>query len=106
MWGGLLNLSSTIGTHTRLMLNTKYEFDHERPAIPDTTSGREDVCLYLACEDADVAYRELGEKGWKDMQAPSTAYYGMRQLYLKDPDGFMLCLQHPAPASSASVATT
>src|SRR5688572_10780375 len=48
---------------TYLMLNTKYEFDHERPAVPDTTSGREDVALYFECDDADAAYRELKSKG-------------------------------------------
>jgi hypothetical protein len=23
--------------------------------------------------------------------------YGMKQLYLKDPDGYEICLQHPVP---------
>jgi glyoxylase I family protein len=79
---------------TYLMLNTKYEFDHERPAVPDTTSGREDVTLYFMCDDADAAYRELKSKGWPHVEAPSTAPYGMRQVYLRDPDGFSLCLQN------------
>jgi uncharacterized glyoxalase superfamily protein PhnB len=77
-----------------LMLNTKYEFDHERPAVPDTSSGHEDVALYFMCADADEAYRELKAKGWPHVNEPSTAPYGMRQVYLRDPDGFSLCLQH------------
>jgi len=77
-----------------LMLNTKYEFDYERPLEPDRTSGRNDFVLYLLCEDADAAYLELQAKGWTDIEDPSTAPYGMRQLQVRDPDGFRLCLQH------------
>jgi uncharacterized glyoxalase superfamily protein PhnB len=77
-----------------LMLNTKYEFDYERPLEPDRTSGRDDFGLFLMCENADAAYRELQEKGWPDIEEPTTAAYGMRQLQIRDPDGFRLCLQH------------
>jgi len=77
-----------------LMLNTKYEFDYERPLEPDCTSGRDDFILYLTCEDADAAYRELRAKNWPDIEEPITAPYGMRQLQMRDPDGFRLCLQH------------
>ena len=36
-----------------------------------------------------------------DAEAPRVAPYGMRQVWLKDPDGYVLCLQWPAgqPAS-------
>jgi len=77
-----------------LMLNTKYEFDYERPLEQDRTSGRSDFVLYLMCEDADAAYRELQAKGWPDIEEPTTAPYGMRQVQVHDPDGFRLCLQH------------
>jgi glyoxylase I family protein len=77
-----------------LMLNTKYEFDYERPLEQDRTSGRDDFVLYLVCEDADAAWRELQAKGWPDIEEPSTAPYGFRQLVIRDPDGFCLCLQH------------
>ena len=83
-----------------LMLNTKYEFDYERPLEPDRTSGRDDFALYLMCEDADAAYRELQAKGWPDIDEPTTAPYGMRQLYIRDPDGFSVCLQHETEHSS------
>lgn len=77
-----------------LMLNSKYEFDDERPARPDAASEREDVALYLTCEDADAVFRQLQQKGWANIAAPTTAAYGMRQLYVRDPDGFCLCFQH------------
>jgi catechol 2,3-dioxygenase-like lactoylglutathione lyase family enzyme len=78
----------------RLMLNTKYEFDYERPLEPDRTSGRDDFILYVTCEDADAAYSELQARGWTDLEEPATASYGMRQVTVRDPDGFRLCLQH------------
>jgi len=28
-------------------------------------------------------------------KAPAVAHYGMKQLYLEDPDGYAICLQHP-----------
>lgn len=76
-----------------LMLNTAYERD-ERPAMPDPArvAAHEDICLYLGCPDVDGAYRLLSAQGL-DLAPPVTAPYGMRQLTLKDPDGYAVCLQ-------------
>ncbi len=74
-----------------VMLNTRYESNDERPAAPDT-GGHEDVCLYFGCPDVDAAYLELRARG-VPAQAPRVAPYGMKQMYLKDPDGFGLCFQ-------------
>ncbi len=77
-----------------LMLNAKFE-DDKRPAQPPGVTGREDVTLYMSCEDVDAAYEQIRAK-WDKVKKPETAYYGMRQMYLNDPDGFELCFQHPA----------
>jgi glyoxylase I family protein len=79
-----------------LMLNTAYE-DDERPSAPDPTRIRvhHDTALFFSCPDVDAAYRYLNERGLQ-MQPPSNAPYGMRQLYFTDPDGFNLCFQWPA----------
>ncbi len=81
-----------------LMLNTAYEFDHERPAEPDRarTAAHRDITLYLGCPDVDAAYRELRGKGVK-VGEPKVAPYGMKQLSLHDPDGYGICFQWPAP---------
>jgi len=78
---------------TELMLNTAYDYG-ERPPEPDTArvSAHGDTCLYFGCPDVDGAYRHLIEKGLK-VDAPKVAWYGMKQLYLKDPDGFGICFQ-------------
>ncbi len=80
-----------------IMLNTAYEFDDERPAIPDPgrVAAHNDTCLYFGCPDVDAAYKELLAAG-VSVRQPMVAPYGMKQMYLRDPDGFSLCFQWPA----------
>ncbi len=80
-----------------LMLNTAYESDTERPAEPDRarSAAHEDTCLYLGCPDVDATYEAL-QHNIASAKRPVTTTYGMRQMYLSDPDGFMLCFQWPA----------
>jgi len=82
-----------------IMLNTAYDPD-DTPEKPDAArwSGHQDTCLYLGCPDVDAAYQELTAKGLK-IKLPKVAWYGMKQLYLKDPDGFMVCFQWPAESA-------
>lgn len=79
-----------------LMLNTAYEFNSERPAQrePACTEAHNDTCLYIACPDIDAAYDELKDKV-PSIRKPTDAPYGMKQLYLRDPDGYAICFQWP-----------
>ena len=81
---------------TELMLNTRYEFDN-RPTAPDPAcvAAHDDTCFYIGCPDVDAAYKYLRGKGI-DVKEPKIAPYGMKQLYLKDPDGFGICFQWTA----------
>jgi uncharacterized glyoxalase superfamily protein PhnB len=76
-----------------VMLNTAYDPDDVQEK-PDAArwSGHQDTCLYLGCLDVDAAYRELVAKGLK-INPPKVAWYGMKQLYVTDPDGFGVCFQ-------------
>src|SRR6266567_1069893 len=76
-----------------LMLNTAYEAPH-RPPKPDPTrtAGHGDVGLYFGCPDVDAAYSHLRGLGL-EAKEPKVAPYGMKQLYLSDPDGYELCFQ-------------
>jgi catechol 2,3-dioxygenase-like lactoylglutathione lyase family enzyme len=76
-----------------LMLNTAYEADR-RPSAPDPArvAAHEDTCLYFGAPDVDAVYRELLAKGL-EVKPPKVAPYGMKQLYLSDPDGYALCFQ-------------
>lgn len=80
----------------QLMLNTAYEAD-ARPAAPDPAriAAHDDTCLYFGCPDVDAAYAYLREKGIQ-LKPPKVAPYGMKQLYLHDPDGYRLCFQWKA----------
>ncbi len=79
------------GVH--VMLNTAYEREHRPPAPdPKRVAAHHDTCLYFGCPDPDAAYEYLREKGVK-LKPPQTAPYGMRQLYLTDPDNYNLCFQ-------------
>ena len=83
-----------------IMLNTAYEKD-DRPPAPDPMriAAHEDASIYFSCPDVEGAYAHLQQKGIKS-KAPKIAPYGMKQLYLTDPDGYVLCFQwradHPA----------
>jgi len=79
----------------RLMLNTAYESD-ERPEAPDPARVRahRDTGLFFSCPDPDSAYAYLRDRGI-DLKPPKNAPYGMRQLYLNDPDGYVICFQYP-----------
>jgi glyoxylase I family protein len=75
-----------------LMLNTAYE-EGERPLArdPQRVFGL-GVCLYLGCPDVDAAYEHLRAHGVA-VKPPKVAPYGMKQLYVRDPDGYALCFQ-------------
>lgn len=79
-----------------LMLNTAYE-SHDRPPAPDParTAGHADTGLFFGCPDVDAAYAHLRDEGLS-VKEPAVAPYGMKQLYVKDPDGYELCFQWPA----------
>lgn len=76
-----------------LMLNTAYEYD-KRPANPDPVrvGSHRDIGLFFGAPDVDAVYAHLRAKGI-EVKEPKIAPYGMKQLYLRDPDGFGLCFQ-------------
>ena len=84
-----------------LMLNTAYESD-TRPVSPDAAriAAHSDVGIFMSCEDLDGAYAYLVSKGVK-AEPPKIAPYGMKQLYVTDPDGYGLCFQWPVPSGNA-----
>jgi glyoxylase I family protein len=79
-----------------IMLNTAYD-EGENPLEPDAArvAAHNDTCLYFGCPDVDAAYVHLQSVGL-DPEPPKVAHYGMKQLYLKDPDGYGVCFQWPA----------
>lgn len=87
---GLLRLNGA-----EVMLNTAYEQEY-RPSQPESVriAAHGDTCLYFSSPDIDAVYRHLCSHGI-DVAEPKVAPYGMKQLYLRDPDGYALCFQWP-----------
>lgn len=78
---------------TELMLNTAYDGDR-RPPSPDPAriAAHRDAAIYFGCPDVDGASARLRQLGIT-AEEPRVAPYGMKQLYLTDPDGYLLCFQ-------------
>jgi glyoxylase I family protein len=85
---------------SELMLNTAYEAE-DRPPAPDPArlAAHSDTTFYFGCEDVDAAYAELRSRGVAARE-PITTDYGMKRVYLKDPDGYEICLQQLADAAN------
>lgn len=78
-----------------LMLNDQYEPGHAPPSPPsERQKWHHDTCLYFDCPDPDAAHKSLRLRGI-ELDPPKDAPYGMRQLYLNDPDGYNICFQCP-----------
>jgi glyoxylase I family protein len=79
-----------------LMLNTAFESEHRPPAADaGRLAAHADTGLYIACPDVDGAYRQLLAEGIA-VKPPKVAPYGMKQLYVSDPDGYLVCFQSGA----------
>lgn len=82
-----------------IMLNTAYEQDYRPEAPePDRLAAHRDTCIYFSCPDVDAAYEHVRSNGI-ECKPPSVAPYGMKQLYVTDPDNYNLCFQWPAGTS-------
>jgi glyoxylase I family protein len=76
-----------------LMLNTAYERPNRPPKPqPARIAAHRDTTLYFGSPDVDAVYDHLRAKG-VNVDAPKVAWYGMKQLYITDPDGYLLCFQ-------------
>jgi catechol 2,3-dioxygenase-like lactoylglutathione lyase family enzyme len=56
------------------------------------------VVFYFVCDDANATYEELTSRGM-NLNAPTVAYYGMKQLFVPEPDGYEICFEsevHPS----------
>jgi glyoxylase I family protein len=77
----------------KFMLNTIYEVDAARPArSPSSSASQRDAWLYFDCPDVETAVANLRSTGL-EVHGPSLTYYGMKQAFLHDPDGYRLCFQ-------------
>lgn len=50
------------------------------------------VAFYFLCDDTDVMHAELVSRGLQ-LAPPTLAYYGMKQLFVPEPDGYSICFE-------------
>ncbi|QDV49624.1 VOC family protein [Gimesia fumaroli] len=66
-------------------------------ACPDEDGTAAERCkgvgFFFLCDDAQAVYEELSSRGLT-LEPPQVAFYGMNQLFMKDPDGYQLCFQN------------
>jgi catechol 2,3-dioxygenase-like lactoylglutathione lyase family enzyme len=62
----------------------------ENGPITDRGCGVE---FFFLCDDADALHAEFHSRGL-DLKHPKVSFYGMNQLFVKDPDGYQLCFQN------------
>ena len=56
------------------------------------------VGFFFVCDDVDAIYAEFISAGMT-LDEPQVAFYGMKQIFLKDPDGYELCFESPTGES-------
>lgn len=52
------------------------------------------VSLYFLCDDVDGLHAELQARGLS-LKPPTPASYGMKQLFVPEPDGCSICFECP-----------
>ena len=88
-----------------LMLNSAHDPEDARPPAPDATrvAAHDDTALFIGCPEVDAAFQHLRAHG-VIVAAPTVSAYGMKQLWLKDPDGFTICFQWTSETSATAEA--
>ncbi|PLX45019.1 MAG: glyoxalase [Hyphomicrobiales bacterium] len=72
-----------------LFLQSRASLAADVPAFaPDMALGAS-MTLYMDCDDVDALYERI-RKSAEIVKPPHTSWYGMRELYIKDPDGYVL----------------
>jgi len=79
-----------------LMLNTAYERS-SRPPAPDPArvAAHGDTQIYIGCQDLGEAAQYLLGAG-VPVRGPIVRPYGMKQLFVRDPDNYEICFQWTA----------
>ncbi len=71
------------------MFQSRKSLEADVPALKDASISASQT-LYLRTSDADAQFESLKNKV-DVVQAPTTRFYGMREWYMKDINGYILC---------------
>jgi len=62
----------------------------------------EAIDAYLWVDDVDALYGELQQSGADIIMPPTLRIYGMKEIEVRDLDGYVLCFGQDMPSGSAS----
>ena len=71
-----------------LMLQEAESLRTDVPALADVEIGAS-LTLYVTVEDVDARYESVADDV-EVLQPPAETWYGMRECYVRDPDGYVL----------------
>ena len=71
------------------MFQSRKSLDHDVPALEGISIGASQT-LYLRTKDVDAHFASIKDKV-EVIQEPITRFYGMREWYFKDINGYILC---------------
>lgn len=71
------------------MFQSRNSLEADVPALTGVGIGASQT-LYMRTKDADAQFKSLKDKV-DVIQEPITRSYGMREWYMKDPNGYILC---------------
>ena len=84
-----LKLEPENSASAEFMFQSRKSLEADLPALKGIAIGASQT-LYLRNNDVDEQYASLKDKV-EIIQEPITRFYGMREWYMKDPDGYILC---------------
>ena len=84
-----LKIDPEDSSSAEIMLQSRRSLEADVPALKGADIGASQT-LYLRNNDVDAQFASLKDKV-DVIQAPVTRFYGMREWYMKDPNGYILC---------------
>ncbi len=84
-----LKLDPEDSASAEIMFQSRVSFEADVPSLKGAAIGASQT-LYLRNADVDAQFASLKDKV-EVIKEPETRFYGMREWYMKDPDGYILC---------------
>ncbi len=77
---------------SELMLQSQSSFSEEAPGVKNDAKPGATASLYLRVTNFDELVERLGEAV---ITEPKVSWYGMKEVWAKDPDGYLLTIGQP-----------
>lgn len=86
----MLEWANMTGLGAEVMFQERNSFTAEVPALEGAAIGASQTLYFRIEEDIDAHYENIKDKVTVVVE-PTTKFYGMREWYMKDCNGYILC---------------